>query len=248
MLPVLLQIGGFSLYSYGFLIALAFAGGIFLLMKSAHSQGLSEEKMLNMSLWIMVASVIGSRLLYILIEPAAFLAEPWTMFDIRSGGLSFHGGLAFGIAAGLLYTRHQRLPQGIVADLVALPLALGYALVRIGCLLNGCCFGRPSALPWALPAAYLDPTLRHPTQLYAFLSGIALFALLLYRRPRTRFNGQLFLEFIIYYSIYRFIIEFFREADLFIGFLTLGQAASLIVAVAVFTALRLWPFGKTEQT
>jgi phosphatidylglycerol:prolipoprotein diacylglycerol transferase len=246
MFPVLFRIGGFSVYSYGLMIALAFAAGIFLLMRNARREGIPEEKMLDMSLWITVAALVGSRILYILIELPAFLAEPRAIFAIRSGGLSFHGGLLFGIAAGLIYTCRQRLPQGKVADLVAPLLALGYAMVRIGCLLSGCCFGIPTAVPWALPAAYLDSTLRHPTQLYAFFSALAIFALLIYRRSRTRFHGQLFLEFIAYYSIYRFVVEFFREVSVFIGFLTLGQAASLVVAAAAFAAIRFWPFGKTK--
>ncbi len=247
MYPVILRIGGFSLYSYGLMIALAFATGIFLLLKSARREGLPEEKLLDMSLWITVAALAGSRLLYILIELPAFLAEPRNIFNIRSGGLSFHGGLAFGIAAGLIYTYRQRLPQGRIADLVAPLLALGYALVRIGCLLSGCCFGIPSTVPWALPAAYRDSTLRHPTQLYAFVASLAIFALLQYRRSRTRFHGQLFLEFIAYYSIYRFVVEFFREVSVYFGFLTLGQAASLVAAAAAFAAIRLWPFRKTES-
>lgn len=232
------------MYAYGLLLALAFAVGIFGLTRQGKKHGLPEEKLLDMCLWIIVAAVVGSRLLYILIELPTYLAAPWSIFQVRSGGLSFHGGLAGGILAGLWYTHRHRLPQGKVADLVAPYLALGYAIVRIGCLANGCCFGRPADVPWALPAAYLDPTLRHPTQLYAFAAGLLIFGILLYRRSRTRFHGQLFLEFIIYYSIYRFIIEAFREVSAYAGFLTLGQATSLVTAVGAFVAIRIWPMGR----
>ncbi|MBS4023505.1 MAG: prolipoprotein diacylglyceryl transferase [Dethiobacter sp.] len=243
MFPVLFTIGNFSVYSYGVLLAVAFGAGVFTLLRSARREGLPEEKLLDMCLLIIVAALVGSRLLYILIELPAYIADPWAVFSVRSGGLSFHGGLAFGILTGLWYTRRHRLPQGKIADLVAPPLALGYAIVRIGCLFAGCCFGRPSAVPWALPSALLDPTPRHPTQIYALLSALLIFAVLLYRRTRARFHGQLFLEFIIYYSVYRFIIEFYREVSAYAGFLTLGQAASLIAAVGAFVAIRLWPFG-----
>ncbi len=246
MFPVIFTVGGFSFYSYGLMLALAFAAGVLLLLRNARSEGLPDDKLIDMCLLIIVAAIVGSRLLYIIIELPVYIADPWAVFEVRSGGLSFHGGLAFGIITGLWYTRRHRLPQGKIADLVAPPLALGYAIVRIGCLLSGCCFGRPTALPWALPSAYLDPTPRHPAQLYAFFAALIIFAALMYRRGRMRFHGQLFLEFVLYYSIYRFIIEFFREVSVFVGFLTLGQAASLVVAAAAFAAIRLWPFGRRK--
>jgi phosphatidylglycerol:prolipoprotein diacylglycerol transferase len=247
MYPVLFRVGDISVHAYGVLLALAFAAGIFGLARTARQAGLPEEKMLDMSLMIMVASVIGSRLLYILIEWPVFVADPLAVFAVQSGGLSFHGGLAAGVLTGLWYTHRHRLPQGKVADLVAPLVALGYAIVRIGCLLNGCCFGRPAEVPWALPAAYLDPTLRHPTQLYASAAAFLIFLILLYRRKRTRFHGQLFLEFIVYYSVYRFLSEFYRETDVFLGALTLGQATSLVVAAGAFVAIRIWPLGLKKR-
>jgi phosphatidylglycerol:prolipoprotein diacylglycerol transferase len=247
MFPVLLRFGNIAIYSYGVMLALAFAIGVFGLSSEARKVGLNEDKMLEMAIWIMVAALVGSRVLYILIELPVYLADPLSVFAVRSGGLSFHGGLAGGILAGLIYARRHKLSQGVVADLVAPYLALGYAIVRIGCLLNGCCFGRPTGVPWALPAAYFDSTPRHPTQLYAFLAALLIFFFLLYRRHKIRFNGQLFLEFIVLYSIYRFFIEFYRDATLLVGFLTLGQVASIIAAVGAYVAIRVWPFGRREK-
>jgi phosphatidylglycerol:prolipoprotein diacylglycerol transferase len=247
MFPVLFRVGDISVHAYGVLLALAFAVGIFGLARAARRAGLPEEKMLDMSLMIMVAAVIGSRLLYVLIKWPVFVADPLAVFAVRSGGLSFHGGLAAGVLTGLWYTHRHRLPQGRIADLIAPFVALGYAVVRIGCLLNGCCFGRPADVPWALPVAYLDPTLRHPTQLYAFAAVFLIYLLLLYRRRRVRFHGQLFLEFVVYYSIYRFLIEFYRETDVFLGALTLGQASSLVVAAGAFVAIRIWPLGLKKR-
>lgn len=248
MYPVLFRIGNFSIFSYGVLLALAFAVGAFGLSREGKKAGLPEDKLLDMTMWILVAAIVGSRLLYILIELPTYLADPLSIFHVRSGGLSFHGGLIAGIATGLWYTRRHRLPQGKVADMVAPYLALGYAIVRIGCLLNGCCFGRPSTLPWALPSAYVDTTLRHPTQLYAFLAGLLIFAVLRWRRGKTRFHGQLFLEFIMLYSVYRFIVEHFREVSAYTGFLTLGQAASLTGVVGAYVAIRVWPMGRRGRT
>ncbi|MDW7652274.1 MAG: prolipoprotein diacylglyceryl transferase, partial [Bacillota bacterium] len=180
-------------------------------------------------------------------ELPAYLEAPLTIFNIRSGGLSFHGGLIAGIAVGLWYTRRHKMPQGKVADLVAPYLALGYAIVRIGCLLNGCCYGRQTDVSWALPASYVDNAPRHPTQLYAFFAALIIFAVLRWRKKYIRFHGQLFIEFILYYSIYRFVVEGFREVSSYVGFLTLGQAVSLVAAVAAFVVIRVWPMGRRRD-
>lgn len=248
MYPVLFRIGGISIYSYAVLLTLAFVIGILGVSRGGKKAGLPAEKLLDMAMWILIASIVGARLLFILIELPMYLADPLSVFHVRGGGLSFHGGLIAGIVAGLWYTHRQKLPQGEIADLVAPYLALGYGIVRIGCLLNGCCFGIPTDLPWALPGATADPTLRHPTQLYAFFAAITIFVLLLWRRNKTRFNGQLFLEFILYYSIYRFIIEYFREVNDYAGMLTLGQAVSLIGAVGAYVVIRIWPLGRRNAT
>ena len=244
MFPVLFKIGSISIFSYGVMLAIAFAAGAFGLSREGKKAGLPEEKLLDMVMWILVAAIVGSRLLYILIELPAYLESPLSVFQVRSGGLSFHGGLVAGIATGLWYTHRHRLPQGKVADLVAPFLALGYAIVRVGCLLNGCCYGRPSNVPWALPSAYVDNILRHPTQVYAFFASLAIFAILWWRRGKIRFHGQLFLEYILLYSIYRFVVEHFREVSAYAGFLTLGQAASLVGAVGAFVAILVWPMGR----
>ncbi|MCR3922594.1 MAG: prolipoprotein diacylglyceryl transferase, partial [Firmicutes bacterium] len=243
MFPVLFRIGSFEVYAYGVTLAIAFTVGALSLARQGKEVGLPEEKLLDLTIWIMVAAVVGSRLLYVLLELPVYLADPLAVFNVRSGGLSFHGGLIAGVVVGLWFARRNSLPQGKVADLVAPYLALGYAIVRIGCLLNGCCYGSPTDLPWALPSAYVDNTLRHPTQIYAFLAALLIFLLLLYRRRKIRFEGQLLLEFVMFYSIYRFMVEFFREVSSYVGFLTLGQAASLLGAVAAFVAIRVWPTG-----
>jgi phosphatidylglycerol---prolipoprotein diacylglyceryl transferase len=248
MYPVLFRIGGFSIYAYGVLLALAFAAGTWGLAREGKRAGFPEEKLLDMCMWILVAAIIGSRFLYILLDLPRYLAEPLSVFQIRSGGLSFHGGLLAGIGAGLYFLRRHKLPQGKIADLAAPYLVLGYAIVRVGCLLNGCCFGRPSGGSWALPAAYADNTLRHPTQLYAFAAAMLIFVILWLRKGKVRFHGQLFLEFLALYSVYRFAIEFFRETSIYSGFLTLGQAVSLIGAVFAIVAICVWPLGRRHRS
>ena len=244
MHPVLFRIGAFNVYAYGFMLALAFTLCTLGFVRKGKDVGLPEEKLFGLVLWILVAAMLGARLLYVLLEFPVYVADPLSIFNIRSGGLSFHGGLVFGIAAGLWYTYKHKLPQGQVADLLAPYVALGYAFVRIGCLLNGCCYGRPANVFWALPAAYADDTMRHPTQLYAFFAALLIFLLLRYREKRIRFAGQLFWEFILLYSLYRFIVEFFREVNMHLEMLTLGQAASLVGVIFAYVVIRFWPLGR----
>lgn len=247
MYPVLFRIGDFSVHAYGVMLAVGFAAGIYGLIRGGRKAGVPEEKLLEMSIWIMAAAIVGARLFHVLLELPLYLANPLQVFMVRSGGLSFHGGLIFGILTGLIYTHRQKLPQGLVADLVAPNLALGYAFVRLGCLLNGCCFGRPTALFWALPTAYTDATLRHPTQLYASAAAFLIYFILRQRGKYTRFSGQLFWEFLFLYSVYRFGIEFLRETTSYIGFLTLGQAVSLVGIAATFVVIRIWPMGRKKN-
>src|SRR5690606_32598027 len=106
-------------------LAIAFAVGTYLLTRAGRKAGYPEDKLLDMVIWIMISAIVGARLLYILIELPVYVRDPLSVFSIRSGGLSFHGGLVAGTAAGLLYTYRNKLPQGKIADLVAPYLALG---------------------------------------------------------------------------------------------------------------------------
>ncbi|NLZ38671.1 MAG: prolipoprotein diacylglyceryl transferase [Firmicutes bacterium] len=244
MHPVLFRLGSFEVYAYSVFIAIAFVIGTVGLIRQGRHLGLGEEKTVNFAIYTMIAAIVGARILYVVLDISRYLAQPLAIFNLRSGGLSFHGGLAAGAVYGLWYTWRHKMPQGKVADLVAPWLALGYAIARIGCFLNGCCFGRPSELPWALPSVAGDNILRHPTQLYSAAAGLIIFIILWWRRQKTHFDGQLFLEFVFLYGIYRFLLEFFRETDLYVGFLTLGQSVSLVGAAAAFVAIYVWPLGR----
>jgi phosphatidylglycerol:prolipoprotein diacylglycerol transferase len=113
--------------------------------------------------------------------------------------------------------------------LVAPILALGEAIARIGCLLNGCCYGYITNLPWALPCAFGDDALRHPTQIYAVFSNLILFAILWSQRDRVTYKGQLALHYVILYSIFRFVVEIWRESQLLVGPIKTTQAASVVL-------------------
>ncbi len=206
--------------------------------------------------------IVGARLAYGLANPGEV---DFGVFRIDRGGLVFYGGFFAAFLTGLAYVKAKRLPVGRFADLVAPPLALGQAFGRIGCFLNGCCFGEvcSPALAWGVeyPKAYmgareianpvydfhlghlgLEPTATHslpvhPTQIYESLLDFALFVVLLWYLARRRRDGDVMLLYVILYSALRFVIEFLRgdNSTTFTG-LTIGQDLSL----ALFALSTAW--------
>ncbi|MBO8125937.1 MAG: prolipoprotein diacylglyceryl transferase [Firmicutes bacterium] len=231
MRPVLIEVFGIPVFSYGFMMAVAFLAGYFLVLRRFRELGLSLEKLADFAVILAVSGIIGARLLYVLIGWEYYSAHPAQIFNLPAGGLSFHGGAVLAVITGVYYVRRQRLPLGKIADAIAPAFALGVALVRIGCLLNGCCYGLPSTVPWAFDSSYLHDVPRHPTQLYESLAMFLVFLYLLKREKHTFFPGYLLVLFTVLYSASRFIIEFFRDVPEFWPPLTMAQVASLFFIV-----------------
>jgi phosphatidylglycerol:prolipoprotein diacylglycerol transferase len=242
MLPRLLQIGPFTLYSFGLMVILGFLAGVFLARRLAEERGQSGEAFLDGAVIMLFASILGARLLYVALNWREFSAHLGDVAAIWRGGMSFHGGVIAGLLTGAWYMRRRRLAALAMGDAAAPGLALGYAIGRIGCLLNGCCYGTPTTLPWGMHFPDGDPGLRyHPTQLYASVINFGLMFLLIhaYRRPHR--TGQVLALYAGLYSVYRFFIEALRKgvtADVLAFGLTEAQVFSLfaVVAAAVWWA------------
>ena len=237
MFPELFRLGSLSISVYGVMLGAAFALCTLGFVHAGGKSGLAQEKLWDLALLATVVAVAAARLFYVLAALPVYRHNLLSWFDLRHGGFSFFGALAAGTAAVLLYAGCPGLQPGKILDLAAPFLALGYALVRVGCFFNGCCFGLPAELPWALPAAAADNLPRHPTQLYASVAGFMLFLFLLVRRKQSGFPGRLFLEFIFLYCSCRFVIEFFRETDDFWRIFTIAQTAALAGAAVAFAAI-----------
>jgi phosphatidylglycerol:prolipoprotein diacylglycerol transferase len=197
-------------------------------------------------MWGLFGGILGARLVYVLLEMSEFRGNPAAAFHIWEGGMSFHGGLLGGIAAGVLVCRARGIVVGDMADLAAVSFPIGYALGRVGCFLNGCCYGNACDLPWAVRfhtqgGGLTEPS--HPAQLYSALISVVIYLILARLEPLRRFRGQLMLAYIFLYSAYRFFIEQVREgatARPVLAGLTHGQVASLLLAalaVALYVAL-----------
>lgn len=215
MFPTLFRWGGFSLHAYGLFIAMGFLLGIGLALKEARRQGLPGERILDLSLYIIISAIVGSRLFYALIHYPQYLKEPLAIFKIWEGGLVFFGGLILASIVGGWYINKAGLPFWQTADLLAPSLALGQVFGRLGCLAAGCCYGRPSDLPWAV--TFSDPECLapigiglHPTQLYESSAALIIFFLLILLRRKTFFVGQGITAYLFFSGWARWLVEFFR--------------------------------------
>ncbi|MEE9219090.1 MAG: prolipoprotein diacylglyceryl transferase [Acidobacteriota bacterium] len=219
MHPVLFEIGGWQVPTYGVLLAATFLLGLRIALHYARREGVSADAVLNLWLWVLLSGVIGAKITLYLIDLDYYLRNPAAFISsLRSAGV-LYGGLLLGLAVGLAYVHRQRLPLWKCLDLSAPALALGNALGRLGCLAAGCCYGRPTRLAWGL--TFRDPQARsitgvpldlalHPTQILLSLSSLLIFLLLVYLYRRKAFDGQIFLIYLLAETFIRFWIEFLR--------------------------------------
>ncbi|MDD3925131.1 MAG: prolipoprotein diacylglyceryl transferase [bacterium] len=233
MRPVLVDFGFFVLPSYGVMLALGVILASIWCIRRAAAAGLSAERMVDLISIVMIAALAGARLCYVLLNWGYYASDPWEALKVWEGGLSFHGGLAAGIPAALLYLRN-RMNFLRYSDLLAPGVALGYAVTRIGCFLNGCCYGKSADLPWCVHMHGAD---RHPTQIYSSLLSLALIPLLLLIDRRKRYDGQVILYYVVLYSLERFLVEIYRAGESAVVLpsgLTQAQLLSLgLIAVAL---------------
>ncbi len=248
MFPILIKIGPVELRSYGVMIALAFLTGTWLGVREARRKGFDPELIYDLLFVVMLSSLAGARLYYVLVsEPLEYLRHPWEILAIWNGGMSLHGGLLGGLLAGFWFTRSRRLPFWRFADTVTPAIMLGQAVGRMACVLNGCSYGKPTVLPWAI--TFTNPNSAaphnvplHPTQFYELSTDLALFGILWLLRKRMGFDGQLFLLYWMSYSLARFILESFRGDSLMVGgLIPVPQLASaVILLLAAWVYLNRW--------
>ena len=247
MYPELFRIGSFPINTYGVFLALAFLCAILITVKLGQRDGLPRERLYDLSLWMLLASLIGSKILMLFTEPE-YRDRPLQLLSLdflRSGGV-FYGGLLGAIIAGYLLMKRYQLPWLKTADACAPGIAIGNFFGRQGCFAAGCCWGKPTSLPWGVKFSELGHEITgvpidqhlHPTQLYESFAMLLVFFFLLWLHKRRRFSGQVILAYALLYSIVRFAIEFVRDdprGDI-LGLTTLtglstSQMISLVVGV-----------------
>ena len=253
MYPELFRIGSFPINTYGVFLAIAFLCAILISVKLADRDGLPREKIYDLSLWMLLASLVGSKVLMLFTEPE-YRDHPLQLLSLdflRSGGV-FYGGLIGAVLMGYFLMKRYKLPWWKTADACAPGIAIGNFFGRQGCFAAGCCWGKPTSLPWGVKFTELGheitgvPTENylHPTQLYESFAMLIVFGVLLWLHKRKRFDGQVILLYAILYSIVRFTIEFFRDdprGDI-LGLTTLtdlstSQMISLIIGIGALVLL-----------
>jgi phosphatidylglycerol:prolipoprotein diacylglycerol transferase len=238
--PILFQFGEFSIHTFGLLVGLGFISGLWLASRLARQSGLKSDLVYELAVpWILIGSLLGARIVYVISYwDRDFAGRAWfEPFQVWRGGLVFYGGLIGGALAAIVRLRMLRQPLWRYGDCLAPGIALGHVFGRFGCLLNGCCFGHPTDVPWAIrfPVGTTPGNLPvHPTQIYEAVLNLGLAAGLAWFHRRRRFDGQVFALYLLGYSLVRAFTEWFRgDYDVrsapLQGILTPGQATGIAI-------------------
>ncbi len=245
MHPILINIGSFNLYTYGLFMALGFLTAMQVSKINAKPHGISAEIITDIFFVILLSALVGARLLYVIINFNSYKDNLLSVFQIWNGGLVFFGGFIAAVIASVLYFKKKDLNIFQTADIIAPGIALGHAVGRIGCLFAGCCYGKVCDLPIAIKFTNSDSlaplnVFLHPTQVYSMISNLIIFFTLLWLQKRKKFDGMVFLIYIILYSLFRSIIEFFRgdyRGDFIFDFISMSQGIGFMVSLIAFVIL-----------
>jgi len=240
-------IGPIPIRMYGLMIGIGFLLGIYLASRRAKKEGLNPDLILDMGVYLLLAAIIGSRLLHVLTNLQDFSRNPFDAFAIWKGGLVFYGGVLAAVPVGIWYVKKHNLPVWQTADIIAPYAALGHAFGRLGCFFAGCCYGAPCSGPVCI--TFSDPQSLAPQGVPLFPSQLMesggeflVFGLLLFLRRYKKFDGQLFWLYLLFYAVLRFALEFFRgdvDRGVYFGGLI---STSQIIAIGMlgFSMFMLW--------
>jgi len=258
MYPILFNVGDWPVYSYGVLLAAAYLIGLQLAVVRARRAGIDPAKVMDLGIYLIIAALVGAKLMLIAVDFDYFRQQPRELLSlVRAGGV-FYGGLIAAVAVGYFLVRRYKLNIWSTGDLMAPGIALGHVVGRFGCLLAGCCYGRPTDVAWAI--TFTNPVANnnvgtplniplHPTQLYdAGAELLILGVLLLTERKGKPFAGRTFWLYIGLYAISRFIIEYFRgdiQRGTVFGTMSTSQFVSLLLVPAAL--VMLWFLRRQQQ-
>jgi len=247
--PILLKIGSITLYTYGLFVALGFMTAIWVASWRAKSRksGIQYQEISDLFFVILLSALVGARLLFVIQNFSSFQDNLLGIFKIWNGGLVFYGGFIMALVSAMIYIKYKKYDLWNTADLLAPAIALGHAVGRLGCFFAGCCYGKTCELPWAV--TFSDPDALaslgvplHPTQLYAVLSNLTIFGLLLALDKKSAFAGRLFWLYILFYAIFRSVEEVFRgdpRGEFIFQVMSPSQAIGCVMAL-VAVAMLFW--------
>ena len=251
MHPEIFSIGPLTIRAYGVMLFISFIVGLFFVRARAKPRGIDPDFTINLAFLVIIAGVLGSRLFYVFYHWSEFSGHLLDIINpfgeggtIGIAGLNLYGGLICALLAGVLYIRKKKAPVWQTMDLFAPAIALGTFFTRIGCYLNGCCFGQQCSLPWgvhfpegSIPYSVFQDVAIHPTQIYMSLFGLVLFLFLYFLDKRKHFPGMIFSVFLIFEALFRFLVEFVRyyESAMIPNLFGMELTWNHLVAAILFT-------------
>jgi phosphatidylglycerol---prolipoprotein diacylglyceryl transferase len=249
--PELFSIGPVTVYTYGVLLAASYLLGLRLAMSRAKARGLDHNRVLDLGIYIIIAALIGAKLLLLVVEFDQFRNNPADIWSLaRSGGV-FYGGLILAVAVAFWYIARHQLPFWTTCDVFAPGIALGHVTGRLGCLAAGCCYGKPTDVPWAI--IFTSPLAQanvgtplgvplHPTQIYEAAAELLILIFLLATEKKGRyFPGRTFWSYMFLYALSRYIIEIYRgdPRGMVFGVMSTSQFISVVLA-PLSIAMLIW--------
>ncbi len=238
MHPIAFYLGSLPVRWYGVMMALAFMAGLWTATVRARRVNVAGEIVSDITLWVMLGGILGARFVYVTTYwKTEFAGGPFSeVFMVQHGGLVYYGGLIGSTIVAVIYIVWKKLPLWKILDIFAPSIALGSVFGRIGCLLNGCCYGRACDLPWAIhfPADHeTHGAAVHPTEIYDALLNLVLYVFLAWLFRHKKFNGQIFATYLIVYAVFRSIAESFR-GDYPTDHVHAGLTSAQLVSVPIF--------------
>src|SRR5688500_14209579 len=239
-------IGPLTLHTYGVLLALAFLAGLWVVSRQAKKAGLDATRITDMAVYVLIGGLVGAKLLLLIVEWPFYSRNPGELFSLVQSGGVFYGGLIGALPVAWWYARKHGLPPWPTADVLAPGVVLGQAVGRMGCFAAGCCYGRPTSVPWAVTFSDIYTTRTvgtpldvplHPTQLYEAGATLLIFGFLLWLARRKQFHGQVALAYVFLYAVARFVIEFYRgdaaRGTVLGGWLSTSQFISILMVLTI---------------
>ncbi|MGE5372102.1 MAG: prolipoprotein diacylglyceryl transferase [Solirubrobacterales bacterium] len=257
MHPIILDLGIWKMmsftihpriYGYGLMLALGVLVALFAMNRLVQtSREFTLEDLIDVAIIAVFSGVIGSRLFYVVFyDWAYFAANPLQIINPQVQGLVFYGGFLFGALGVSAWAWRKGKNPWKLADIVAPGLMLAYGIGRIGCFLNGCCYGKPTEVGWGLLFPTADIFYRHPTQLYESAAAVLLFVILCRLYVKRTFDGQVLWAYVLLYAVERFSVEFLRENLVVWHGLTIAQVTAMIMALIAIPAY-YWLRNRSDQ-
>lgn len=249
MHPILFEIGGIRIYSYGFFIALGVIAGVaYLYFRGRKELKLTFDQANSLFLYIFIAAIVGGKVFLFFENPSYYIDQPRKLFTGQ--GFVFYGSFLFAVPVMFWYFRRQKLPMYQMLDIMAVTTCLVHIFGRIGCFMAGCCHGKPTSgflgVTFTDEACQAEPlnTPLHPTQLYEASYILVVLAVIIVLRSEKKFHGQLFLTYLILYGVGRFVLEYFR-GDIARGFIikdyvSHSQLIALAIILVTLVVYRRW--------